>query len=142
VLTDGCILAVGWAPRDAVADALAAFDAAESEAVRRLPGSDTNLWSLAFFGETVASAHVSRDELRAADLEELEARIPAPPPPPPRESGGIQIFFCGPDRRCDHDYDGPELVEFAYGDGNPSSGACTCSKCGIDAMSVSLWGAY
>jgi hypothetical protein len=45
----------------------------------------------------------------------------------------MDVFVCGPGR-CDHKWDGPEL----HSEDGLSSSA-TCSKCGIDAMSASLW---
>ena len=43
----------------------------------------------------------------------------------------IQVFLCGPPK-CDHQWDGPG-IEWETGS------SATCSKCGVDAMTVSLW---
>ena len=48
---------------------------------------------------------------------------------PPTEPE-IVVFVCG--RKCDHVFDGPVVDLDGRGE------AVTCSKCGLDAMSVSL----
>jgi hypothetical protein len=43
--------------------------------------------------------------------------------------------------RCphgEHNYDGPEYVEF-HDNGHLAESSATCSKCGADAMSLAMW---
>ncbi len=63
------------------------------------------------------------------------------------ENGGITIYVCGGFEQCkdgEHDWSGP-MIYFAPGGGTTEEkeeacgGAATCSKCGVDAMSHSMW---
>ena len=48
----------------------------------------------------------------------------------------ITVFFCGP-RGCEHVWDGPGISGTTESGGGFES--ATCSKCGMDAMTDSLW---
>lgn len=48
-----------------------------------------------------------------------------------KEFEPITIFTCGPPK-CEHVWDGPGIE-------TETSSSATCSKCGVDALTVSLW---
>ena len=54
----------------------------------------------------------------------------------PKKKEPITVFTCGPPK-CEHVWDGPG-IEWTTENGGGGESA-TCSKCGVDAMSVSIW---
>ena len=53
----------------------------------------------------------------------------------PQDREPVTVFVCPPP--CDHAWDGPPFVTY-YPSGRIAGESVTCSKCGIDAMSVDL----
>jgi hypothetical protein len=52
---------------------------------------------------------------------------------------GITVFFCGPNRECDHDM---SLQEDLYDEGRVCGSTAKCSKCGETAFNISMWDGY
>lgn len=50
----------------------------------------------------------------------------------------MEILLCGPDPRCEHEWDGLE-VEYTDDDGEVTGASATCSKCGISHLDFCLW---
>lgn len=50
----------------------------------------------------------------------------------------VTIMVCGP-KNCDHVWDGPEVPILADDGVTEIGSTATCSKCGMDALTHSLW---
>jgi hypothetical protein len=129
ILTDYGDIAVGWAPLGVVASAMRELDAKSAEALEAASGSDTSLWSIAYFGMTVTAARITYRDLVEADRAELKRRF-AEAHAALRDDDGISITICG-GSECDHDDEGPEMLDFADGP-EPTWAASSCTKCRCD----------
>lgn len=135
---DGYI--AGWAPLEAVAQALDIMSAKLPDKLRRLGPSDVSEWTTVVFGGKCAVVRTSLRELAEADLwmaeqngiddddevydreeEERKAEREAEGNPP-------RALVLRDD--CEHDHYGYVTVSFDEGETLPSSVTPGCSKCG------------
>ncbi len=103
ILTDAGDLAAGWAPLELVASALSVWDEAVAEELRTSKGSDTSVWSVAFFGTNVASVRTRRVPGDAGDRsrsKRLQAGI-ADVEVHDDHDASCFTFHCGPSD-CEH----------------------------------------
>ena len=137
--TEGTLLAVGWAPIRAIAEALDPVAPAEAEALRRSPPSDVGTWTVLHASEAVTVARLARNEMHATPHLGFY-RETIPPSVYEDENGDYlgkvaRIFteFPGECIADDgaHDIDGPDYLVF-WDVGALAVHARTCSKCGLD----------
>jgi len=135
---DGYI--AGWAPLEAVAEALDIMSAKLPDKLRRLGPSDVSEWTTVVFGGKCAVVRTSLRELAEADLwmaeqigmdddDEVYEREADEDKAARAEEGNPPRAVAVRDA-CEHDHDGYATVSFDEGETEPRSVTPGCSKCG------------